>query len=216
MSLASAFHHACCVCMLMWLAHVMVCMETRQHAAILSLTNSNHGEEISQYIMVKTIWCSPSKYPDHSSLNTKQTQNKQACLQKTPGRMLYTDTHDSASSLTREQSFSTASSMSSWCPIFWTPNFSRSWEVNWSRSKPDKCHSETGYWCKGASRPGRRTQIFQPHAGHRHQQRAHVVRRTHACTGRRMQSEHGRTQAEDQWGLIVSWIKYVVFYSLTV
>lgn len=74
-------------------------------------------------------------------------------------------THKFSLSLTREHSFSTASSMSSWCPILWTPKFSRSWEVNWSSSRPDKCHSDTVYCCRGASRPGHRTQKhFNTHA----------------------------------------------------
>lgn len=60
-------------------------------------------------------------------------------------------------SLTKVQSFSTASKITSWCPILWTPNLSKSWEVNWSSSTPDKCHSETGYWFMGASRPGHKT-----------------------------------------------------------
>lgn len=79
----------------------------------------------------------------HIHTHTHSTQPLEYTLPWT--HILYTYTHDSASSLTRAQSFSTASSMSSWCPILCTPNFSRSWEVNWSRSRPDKCHSETGY-----------------------------------------------------------------------
>lgn len=92
--------------------------------------------------------------------------------------------HDSSPTLTRAQSFSTASSMSSWCPILWTPNFSSSREVSWSRSRPDKCHSETGYWCKGASKPGHNR------AGCNDRQRG--VIKSHTCRDRVPQREQGR------------------------
>lgn len=61
--------------------------------------------------------------------------------------------------LTREQSFSTASRMSSWWPILCTPMLSRSWEVNWRRSIPVKRHSSTRYWLRGASRPAYRKSV---------------------------------------------------------
>lgn len=57
--------------------------------------------------------------------------------------------------LTRKQSFSTASRMSSWCPILETPNFSSSLDVSWSRSMPDKCHVDVGYCWRGESKPAR-------------------------------------------------------------
>lgn len=92
-------------------------------------------------------------------------------------------------SLTREHSFSTASSISSWCPILWTPNASRSWEVSWSRSTPDRCHCATGYWCSGVSKPCRRAQKttgFSCTHGKSITGKVHILIKSRACAGLKM------------------------------
>ncbi len=111
-------------------------MGEKIHLCAITSEHTRHHSKTGRWLL--------SKYPElHCS--TKHAAHGLGYTEHCYGHTLYTNTHDSASSLTREQSFSTASSMSSWCPILCTPNFSRSWEVSWSRSRPDKCHSETGY-----------------------------------------------------------------------